>query len=309
MKNVVFAFFLGAIAGVGVCRGDNDSSQMRFENALLHLFKGDLGCTLVGTKPVSISWCEEYDFSHDSVVTDRVFAFLRQTFAHSDAFFLNIVSLHPRLAEIQFIHTQSLSELMAKEPVVRRCIQRRFGSCEQFFVALRNSQKSLLDLMERNSIVLGLMFGYGKNNTEFHARYDSIGWYLQKHPRVRLLPFSYKPHFLSIRSALRRTSRFRFERPAVQPQPLFPFTSLEEEWKRIFQVILSHRSQATNPTPYLFCLPYYMEGAGGDSAEVRRRFSRARDRLARLFCGKIPSEVLARQAAPQHAQTQGIAAI
>jgi hypothetical protein len=143
-------------------------------------------------------------------------------------------------------------------------------------------------------MILGLIFGYGKSNTEYFSRSGRIGFYLKKYPNIRLFSFSEKPRIASIKTGYRRCSRFRFSECLEPPKPLPQFKSLEDEWAWIESVKNVYRADAS--PPYLFRLSAYKARTGGDADDVREKSIRARDRVARIFCDRKFSEVIAEEA-------------
>jgi hypothetical protein len=265
---------------------------MRFESALMFLFKDELGFTLIGEKPITINWCENYELSHDKELSSYVFAFLSKAFAQSETHILNIVPLHPGVTEIQLIHKRSLSSLIAKEEKLRAFVRQYYGSEEDLFRALKVSKKSLLECFHNDVEVLGLVFGYGKSNADYCNRFTMIGHYLKKYPCVRLLPFRSRPHIESITPTQAKRNLFRFQASPDKPNPLPQFSSLEEEWEWIWCVKNPLRPGELPLAPYLFSLPQYKARTGGDADAVRQHFLRTRDKVAKLFCGRKFSEVI-----------------
>ncbi len=279
-----------------MCLHGNDSvSPIRIEGALQFLFKDELGFTLIGEKPVSINWCEDYELSHNKVLAEAVFGFLRMAFDKSDTHILNIVPFGPG-AEIQLIHKKALSNLIIRERTLRVFVEQNYGSEESFFRSLADLKKTMHEFFHFDRELLGLVFGYGKSNAEYSFRSSLLAIYLKKYPRVYLLSFNPMPRISTINSYQRKVARFRFEAPQPRPKPLPQFKSLDEEWDWICQVNYTHRADTSPPPPYLFRLPSYRERTGGDSEEVRQKFLHARDRVANLFCGRKFSEVIAQEA-------------
>jgi hypothetical protein len=71
---------------------------------------------------------------------------------------------------------------------------------------------------------------------------------------------------------------------------------LEEEWEWIEQNECDLSDEAIPEVPYYIWLPTYISCKSREAKMVHKRFVRARSKLARLFCSKKPSEVIAQEA-------------
>jgi len=278
------------------CFGNDSVPAMRLESALMFLFKDELGYTLIGEKPVSVNNCQNLDLIQNKELAQCVFRFLEKAFDKSDTYILKVMPVFHGLTYVQLVHKRALSNLISKEKSLQAFIKQNYGSARRLFHALKDPQKTIFDCFQHNPEILGLVFGYGKSNTDYFMRFNKVGFYLKKYPRVRLFSFPIKPHVMSI-NANRKVIRFKFEERSIPPKPLPRFKSLEEEWKWICRIKAAPWKDTLPPPPHLFRVPYYKGRMGKEAEKVKRHFIQAKDKLAKLFCGRKFSEVIAEEAA------------
>ena len=123
-----------------------------------------------------------------------------------------------------------------------------------------------------------------------------INQYLKKYPLVCCLPFDPKPMPDMV-------NRWALTRRLVDDIPYKPFVpkacsktfvSLENEWHWMRKVMNKDRDETE--VPYFFQLPFFISKKGVETDELRKKYCKARDRLAKKFYGRKFSEVIAEEA-------------
>lgn len=290
-KMVLWTLFFGCSAFSNYSFENDSLSRIQFESSLMFLFRDELGDTLIGEKPMSVNNCQNFNLIHNKEIAESVFNFLRKAFQNSKTYIFKIIYVCPGFTQVQLIHKPSLSRLIKKNRRLQNFISETYGSERIFFQKLNDVQTSVFECFKNNEQILGLVFGYGKTNTEYYLRYNLVGLYLKKYPRVDSLCFNPKPR-LNMIIKHQRKIRFNFEERKSPPKPLPRFKSLEEEWEWIRDVRFLPSKDMLPTIPYLFCLPTFIMRKGVGAEKVRRKLMRARNRLAQLFSGKKFSSVI-----------------
>ena len=118
--------------------------------------------------------------------------------------------------------------------------------------------------------------------------------FLRKYPITWEYPFEMLPCAYYIAPLGRRWATCCIIRVDM-PEPAKPFKSLEEEWVWIEQ----NEMGLDEPFPEAPCylrIPTYVSCKSKESIRIHKRFVRAREKLAKLFCSMKPSEVIAQAA-------------
>ena len=268
------------------------SEEIDVENCLRSIFSSDFGYTLLGEKPVSLDDSHDWYLDYKPEVQKPVTAFLTNVFKDSNTFVFKSRGWFGKV----LINLKALSRQISRYKKLRRFVKQKFGSEENFFNILKDPSLGIFDLLDRDEILLAIVFGYGEENGDFYTRRVLVGHYLKKYPLYSVYPFQQKPGPLKIRGW-----KIRFRRPELisKPDVRPQFGSLEEEWAWIRAMENSYvlRKDPKHCEPYYLYLPHYVSRRGPQSDEIYANFLLARDRLAKLFCGRKFSEVIAEEAA------------
>ena len=280
---------LGGLALFVICQRSPKQSSAA-EEYLKCLFCDDFGFTLVGEKPCSLDNSQtsylKLLFPED---VEKATKFLKTTFSKSDRFILREIN-----GDLWLINKQSLSKTISKYNRLRSFVIKKFKSTERFIKFLQDSDSSLFEALDYRYVLIGIAFGYGEENAEFFVRRIDLGLYLQKFPFVTQYPFEALPMVGAIRDWNLIFDRQLGKPKSPKPSPDFP--SFQDEWLSMKKVDWPLYLEVEPELPYYICLPAYISRHGEESERVHARYLRARDKLAKLFCGRKFSEVIAEEA-------------
>jgi hypothetical protein len=290
MKNAVMISIVLAISLCGwLCRQKPAPENDVFEEYLLCIFSDTFGYTLVDAKPASLddSWTSHMKKLFPKEV-DRANFFLNEVFSRSDKFIFREIN-----GWLWLINKQEMSNQIQKYPGLRLFISKKFGTKEKFFGKLRNENANLFDLLDYKVDLIAIVFGYGLDNGKFYIRRGLVGKYLQKYPIVQFYPFDGFPFADKVRGMGWLFCRYLKE---VKVPPINPrFSSLNAEWEWIKNNEWVLYVDSRPEPPYYLRLPAYISCKSREAKKVHKRFVRARAKLAKLFCSKKPSEVIAQE--------------
>ena len=261
----------------------NDCLNPDFENELMAIFSREFGYTLIGAKPVSVEDVSEF-LSKDIKTKEAFFLYLEKVFFKSGKFILRIFR---SLNYLELIDTASLSEQISKNRKFRNFVYKKYQSKDKFFDILRNSDMDIFAALNHNPILVGIALGYGEENAKFFLRRCDIAEYLQKYPIISVFPFDQPPGHFQVAPIARFVNPDRIHVPTALPQ----FQSLEQEWESILKSERKGPETETSP-PYYIAIPSYVSKYGTESDAIHAGFFSARDKLARLFCAKKPSQAI-----------------
>ena len=281
---------LGGCALLVLCRGSFSQNNVA-EEYLKCIFSDDFGYTLVGKKAVSLDNSLTY-FLKSMFPEDvkRARELLKTTFSRSDRFILREIN-----GDLWFIDKSALSKIISRNRNLNRFVTKKFKSKKLFIDHLQYSEQNLFEALDNRFVLIGIAFGYGEENAKFYIRKIQLGEYLQRYPVISVYPFDGIPSLGRVKDW-----NFYFDhylRKIDQPAVSNCFHSFEEEWEWIRQVEwLLYKEDAPNP-PYYISLPTYIARHGPESDRIHKKFLRARDKLAKMFCGRKFNEVVAEEAA------------
>jgi hypothetical protein len=263
------------------------------ESGLKSVFLSDFGYTLVGAKPVSID-LDLPEYMHNKTESKTALLnFLKSSFSNSSKFILRETVSFDRL---ELINIDSLLNQISTHMILSDFVCRKYGTDDRFFKQLRDSKLSIFEIMDFQSVLIGIILGYGEENGKFFIRRWAVGEYLQKYPIVAFFPFDQRPSPFWAFS--RNTWYFKKPNLVSKPSLLPQFESLEKEWQWIKGASRGEFNRDPYPeVPYYISLPGYVSRYGPESDMIYKKFLKARDKLANLFCGRKFSEVVVEEAA------------
>jgi hypothetical protein len=250
------------------------------------------GCSLIliGEKAVSLDNSQSYFlksmFPED---VERARELIKTTFSRSDRFILREID-----GDLWFINKLVLSKMISKNSNLNRFVVKKFKSKKLFIDHLQYSEQNLFEALDNRFVLIGIAFGYGEENARFYIRKIQLGEYLQRYPVISIYPFDGVPSIGRVRDW-----NFHFDpyiKKIDQPATSGCFHSLEEEWEWIRQVEWPLYKESEPDPLYYISLPTYIARHGQESDRIHKKFLKARDRLAKLFCERKLSEVIAEEA-------------
>jgi hypothetical protein len=285
-------FFLIAIFGVLVASPLPSSDVQDLENDLVPIFSNDLGYTLIGEKPVSIE--QNLDLFLDSHPDrkNQLFFFLKTVFRQSSRFILKVFADRD---QIELINKASLSKQILRYKMLNDFVHTTYGTEDAFFKKLEDERIDIFEALDYHAILIAIALGYGEENGEFFCRRIELGRYLKKYPITGFYPFERKPSTQIVRSLSLPENNIPYTTPV--PPRKKGVASFDEEWQEIKKSERKLYLEADPDPPYYIVLPIYVSKSGPESDAIHEGFLKARDKLAKLFCGRKFSEVIAEEAA------------
>ena len=272
----------------------SDKGDFTVEGELQRVFSGCFGYTLIGEKPVSIEYCGGLEFCLNPEYQKLFFLHLEGLFNHSERFLLKNIRCANFYSEIILIDKPALANLIKKNPYLSNFVKKQYGSMENFFHSLEDPKQHIVDCFRRDNIAVGIVLGYGEGNGRYYQRYLDVGHYLKKYPVVCLLSFDPKPMPGMASESIQREINDVPYVPFV-PEPSTEFASLEEEWDWMRKV--RNKDYDETEIPYLFQLPFFISKKGPETDAIRKKYSKARDKIAKMFRGKEFSEKISERVA------------
>ena len=264
----------------------------KLEDGLRELFSGELGHTLIGTKPVS---CEDWFWYRSTTPQSKeeVIKFLKQIFANNKTFILHVNARHPIVVDITLIHKPLLKKTIQRERYLNNFIKNHYGTTGNFFEKLQSSPRNIFERLCYDDRALGLVFGYGRTNSEYASRIMKIhhflrygkgfcGYILRPFPNPGTITFS---KFCTLPSPYT-------DLPQCNIRPSAGFLSLEEELEYLNG--LEYVAQEFGP-PHLFVPPYFIAKRCEETDELIKHYKKSTDRLAQIYLEKTFSQFLAEQ--------------
>ncbi len=266
------------------------------EPHLRDIFSQDLGCTLLGKKPISFT--TSYRLKFYPRTKEALFEFLKTTFKDSPRFILKIYERQNGYHNIVLIHKEAMTQLISKEPLLSAFVKKKFGDKESFFRDLENPSKDIFMSFFREPVLLGITLGYGEHNCEFYARRCLLDNYLRKFPTFISSQFVAKPTLSSFQPAQRVQiqlflSRFPCHQDVTPRLDTTKFRSLEEEWQWTEENCVP--MSCISP-PLLFQSPTFLARKGEATDEILHRFTCAIYAIGKLFAEKQAKDVLIEEA-------------
>mgnify|MGYP003393371938 CR=1 FL=1 len=260
--------FLSALTLDDVPKADKDILEKEFS----HLFSEDLGYTLIGEKPMSLEYLCDRPWETKSHA-DLVIDYLDRVFEKSSKFaFFYFVNGGYR--ELILIHNPRLKELLIQEQQFFDRRLRRHVTAEWIIESLH---KNRLD-----SVTLGVLLGYGKENSFFFKRRAELLDYVEKAP---FLEFGFYFNNRSVEGIFHIKT-------APQKSPQFP--SYQAEWKWIQENDMPWPKQPD--IPYLFQPVLFIAKKGKDTDYLHAKYLKAREKLAQCFYNESFLETVIRLA-------------
>lgn len=305
MKKIVLILLialLSILCFAGVCflrnaaKNNLSISNNDIEPYLREIFSDDLFFTLLGEKPISFVECYSLKFS--SRTKRHMLTFLETKFHNSPKFILKIFELQPRLYNIILVHKKALETVVLEDPLLCEFVRRKFHDIHGLYCDLEDSKKNIFSTFDSDPILLGIVLGYGRNNSEFFSRRCKLGQQLGKLSRHPLSRFASQPTLFSfctargayIQAYLSRQCCHSDIMPKVHTSK---FQSLEDEWAWIEE---NYMPIHYDIPPILFKTPTFIACKGAESERLIQRFALAADKIAILFEEKELTVFLAEEA-------------
>ena len=266
-------------------------NDKELETALASLFTNELGYTLLGAKPASIQEGRSSYLHEHPEVAKRLFPFLTQTFKNSSGFILKISGEWDTSYDIEFFNIKALKKVIREHQELQIFIKKKFISLDGFFSHLRRTKKTIFETLNHEAFFLGLIFGYGRENSEYYCRVNEVSAHLKNETLFSLVSNDLKPHVCGHDSL----SFFSLSSPSESckgPITKGEIDSLEDEWELLQKIRWDITDSSRPKPPFYIHLPFYICRHGDDSERVRNKYIKARDRLAHLFYNRSFSEVI-----------------
>jgi hypothetical protein len=282
-----------AISGFWVCynirQGSLNGSAIG-EEYLRRVFTDDLGYTLVGAKPASLDdSCTYYLRMAYPEDVEKARLFLKSTFAHSKRFILREID-----NDLWLINKQSLSIQISKHIELKSFIINKFKNKKEFFRCLKTSDTTLFEALDDRCDLIAIALGYGRDNGEYYSRRLELGRHLHKYPIVSHYPFNGCPMVGDVQGCSGSFDLQVRKHPA--PEASSAFLSFEDEWQWVRQVEWPLYKDDEPAPPFYISMPTYIARHSPESEKVHARYLKAKDKLAKLFCSRKISEVVAEEA-------------
>jgi hypothetical protein len=273
-----------------------DYKKFIVEEELKNVFSKCFGYTLIREKPASVEYCGRLEFSSNPEYKKCFFDCLERMFSRSDRFILKVFHYADFYSEIILIDIPSVTRLIKQDKYLRNFVKKEYGSTKKLHQSLMDPKLHIFDCLRRDNVAIGIVLGYGEENSRYFQRYLDIGFYLKKYPLVCLLPFDSQPMPETITlEPVRRLTTDAPYKPFIPKKHSNEFASFEDEWHWMRRV--RNKDYDETEIPYLFQLPFFISKKGAETEKVCKKYNKARDKLAKLFCGRKFSEVIAEEAA------------
>jgi hypothetical protein len=270
------------------------ANDPQLERAIASIFTDELGYTLIGEKAVSIQEGDT-DYLHDHPdVKERLFAFLTKAFKDSHRFIFKASMKDGKHLSIEFFNKIALKRVISEHLELQKFVRKKFITTDGFFSHLQHTKESVFKTFARDDFLLGLVFGYGRDNSDYYCRRCDVGTYLNKAPFFEIFQNNLKPHICGGKLVFFFLDDFsgKHARPPLKED----FGSLENEWEWLQEVHWNLGELCAPIPPYYISLPFYVCRHGGDSEQIRNKYIKARDRLANLFYNRSFMEVIIEEA-------------
>jgi hypothetical protein len=260
------------------------------------IFSEEFGYTLIGEKPVSLD--ESFlCLRGDEALKEKVGNFLELAFKNSPNFIVQTPVRNKRFS-FCLIHKLALKRVINETEELKEFVRDRFLTVDRLFYHIQNTEESIFKIFKHKDFLLGLILGYGRANSEYYCRRNTIGEYLKKPPFFQLFPMVFNPN-IYLYTPISIYFPDDYPRSSRKPTPKKEFGSLEAEWAWIRKMEWN-LDKLCGPTPpyhsHYAHLPFYICRHGGDSEQIRDKYIKARSRLANLFYKRIPTEVVLEEA-------------
>ena len=281
-----------ALTGINLAQNLLNERDDIIEKELQRIFANSFGYTFIGEKAVSIEYICASDFSSHPEHKKFFFETLKRLFDKSDRFLLKIFHFTDFYSEIVLIDLKSVISLLEKDRYLFDFIKKEYGSYKKFYVSLIDPNIHIFDCLKRDNIAIGIVLGYGEENSRYYQRYLDVGFYLQKYPLVCVLPFHPypTPEVVTEKSTYGHLVDVSLSKLLVPAACTKEFLSLEDEWNWMRQV--RNKDYKETQIPYLFQLPFFISKRGENTDKIHQQYCRARVKLAQLFYGKKFRQVL-----------------
>ena len=265
-----------------------ESFDREIESAYMDIFSGEFGYTLIGVKPISLDYVPSTYMRSSPELCEKLAVVLRKTFAETSNFVLKILPTYGQGYSLELINKKALREIVCKHAALKLFIKKEFKTEEKFLLEIENTHLGLHSILKGNEEVIGYLLGYSKTNINYYLRRKEIGKFLKKYPLFIVAPFPGIPYYYG--TGLRRNVEpYICQKPKIDAG----FGSLEAEWHWIQEVAWDISENSFPSPPYFVSLPVYVCRHGRDSEMDRRKFKKARNRIAALFYGKSFQEAVA----------------
>lgn len=295
-KILGFIISIGLLLFVAHTISENKNKELMDKNielCLRELFSSDLGYTLIGCKPVSFESCRSCKY--DERTRNALFDFLRTELSRTGKYIIRIGRFHSysRFPQILLVHKKALLKTIAKESVLQNFIRKKFATNDAFLSALARQDTDIFTLLSGDEVLLGIVLGYGRENSMFYRLRCSVGRQLKKYSTACVWQFNHKPslkYVLPLPCSSPASLPFKIASPQYDTSK---FSSPEQCWEWI-----KDKETGANlfHPPILIELPGFVSCKGRESQKISKNLCKARDKLASLFCQKTYKEAISEQA-------------
>jgi hypothetical protein len=310
-----FSFVIGTFAGTqavlanvaptgsaSLCQSNVSANDPELEAAVASLFIDELGYTLIGAKPVSIQESTTCYLGQHPEVAKKFFSFLTRAFKNSPGFILKISRECGGCHDIELFNKAALRKVIAEHRELLVFIKKKFIDIDGFFSHVQHSKESVFATFNYNDFLLGLILGYGRDNSEYYCRINDAEFDLKRNALFSMFLDDLKPKSYGFRSLsffFLESSKENYKCQKTKEK----FDSLEAEWEWLQRVRWDLTDSCKAKPPYYIHLPFYICRHGGDSEQVRSKYIKARDRLANLFYNRSFTKIVAEMAAKKGKDT------
>lgn len=223
-----------------------------FLSQLRNTLRAEFGFTLIGIKPLSLDEFIDYELNN-AEKRQKFIQYLKLLFKDSPRFTLRVLD--------------------------------EGDTCSAFLIDRRAFQQLGEDpdaVLQFETIKIGQLFGYGKENAHFYLRRLTLGTYLNKIPIVWLVPMAMDDLLAPLHEKMFRSFEmvqvpFKLPQPAIDSQ----FHSLEEEWEWIVQ----HNcpNEAWDIAPFWIRKPQFIKKKGAATQKIIKNLNDGADMLGTLL--------------------------
>jgi hypothetical protein len=257
--------------------GQPDTEEV-LERSLTLLFSAEMGDTLVGAKPISFEECGWLKRLPDGS-KERLLTYLKEAFAQNKEYVLYIYTPCPKYTSITLAHIPTLRKTISESAYLSAYVKKQYGTVDRLVQRFKDYD---ISRAFKDEVALGIALGYGEENALSASRWSSLNYFLKKYPVVCIFPFEPIPDPIMINHTFTRCFP-----PLIYDVPVLErnlrFESMEDEWEwmkeQVFQI------PKCDP-PYLFSLPLFCAFKSGETQQILKKFSAARDVMSRLYYEK-----------------------
>lgn len=285
MKNKVFLFIWFWVAFSSCAAANQNQAIEKIKNDpflelyLPNLFyRQDFGYALIGAKALSIDWL--FDCT-------RLRGELRHLIFGSDKFIFKESAAENDTRIFILINKQKFTEVFLDNRDIFINILGSTVTSEKLLNELETSQRNIVEILDNHLGLLGILLGYGRENSLLYARRDKIRSFCCEEIYLRRPTIRDPRLFLSIAD----------EFTPIQPEPSFGFNTIEDEQKWFREnFAMSATPQRSEINPFDFIIPVgFRAKPGAETDALMRKYKKSKEAVTALFYGKDPVDVVCEQ--------------